>query len=438
VTRRRRVLWIAGAAALVGLAAWALRPAADQQFRDYVVQLRAAGTPTTLLELYGADAPDDENAAPEITAALRWLDDEVGPDRDWTVVGPWRRDASIDDERPWFERASPDELHDLAGFLDRVRPFFDRVAAALERPRCRFPLRVDAFGFPDSAGVSSIQRLTRVVGARAFADPASATRVEGCRELLLVARRFEPLLPIGPMVQAAAATLAATALRHGVEIGVVDAATARAAVDPLLAPTWLDVGRSVAVVDMVQTLSNFQAALDFRGEAPANERPADAFMTDLMTRMKDAPREVMVRQCESIVGYCEDLREASELPTRPFSAYLRRSRAMVAAAREPRSAIVIPSAAERAGRTEAACRLARVALAVAERRSVDGEFPASLDALRPMFADGVPLDPFTDAPFVYERTPTGVRIESAGRLAEDAALDEPMLRERCLVWELKR
>jgi hypothetical protein len=55
-----------------------------------------------------------------------------------------------------------------------------------------------------------------------------------------------------------------------------------------------------------------------------------------------------------------------------------------------------------------------------------------------MFADGVPLDPFTDAPFVYERTPAGLRIASFGRLADEDALDEETLRERCLVWDLKR
>ena len=48
------------------------------------------------------------------------------------------------------------------------------------------------------------------------------------------------------------------------------------------------------------------------------------------------------------------------------------------------------------------------------------------------------LDPFTDAPFVYEKSATGVRITSAGRLADEEAIDEATLRERCLSWDLKR
>jgi hypothetical protein len=89
-------------------------------------------------------------------------------------------------------------------------------------------------------------------------------------------------------------------------------------------------------------------------------------------------------------------------------------------------------------RTEAAARLARVALAAADLRATHGDFPASLDELRPMFPDGVPLDPYTDAPFVYERTAAGVRIASAGRLAGEDALDEATLRAQCLSWELRR
>ena len=98
----------------------------------------------------------------------------------------------------------------------------------------------------------------------------------------------------------------------------------------------------------------------------------------------------------------------------------------------------IRTLAPRLARTDGATRLARIALAAAEHRATHGDFPASLDELKPMFPDGVPLDPYTDAPFVYEKTAAGVRIASAGRLPEDAPLDDATLRERCLVWELKR
>jgi hypothetical protein len=93
-----------------------------------------------------------------------------------------------------------------------------------------------------------------------------------------------------------------------------------------------------------------------------------------------------------------------------------------------------PGVVESFARTAAGARLARVALAVAAHR----DFPPSLDELRPMFPDGVPLDPFTDAPFIYEKTATGARVASLGRLSEDEPLADPTLRERCLVWELKR
>jgi hypothetical protein len=101
-------------------------------------------------------------------------------------------------------------------------------------------------------------------------------------------------------------------------------------------------------------------------------------------------------------------------------------------------AIPFPKIAEMLARADAVTRLARIALAAAEHRATHGDFPASLTDLKWAFPDGVPLDPFTDAPFVYARTATGVRVSSAGRLAEEAPLDDATLRTRCLVWELKR
>jgi len=88
--------------------------------------------------------------------------------------------------------------------------------------------------------------------------------------------------------------------------------------------------------------------------------------------------------------------------------------------------------------TEACRDLTRIGIRTAEACVVHADFPASLDDLKPMFPDGVPLDPFTDAPFVYEKTATDVRIASVGRLPEDKPLDDATLRKRCLVWELKR
>jgi hypothetical protein len=390
------------------------------EFEDYVAKLRAAGEPTTYRELRGDDPPDDVNSAPEIVAAFKGLDDTVGRDSTWKVTGPWDM-KYVDDGGSWFERASPDEIRDLDEFLVRIRPFFDRVASAAEKPRCRFAFRVDEHGLLDDDGVTSMQRLTRVFSARATVDPDPAARIETCRELCVLSRRFEPVQSIGHMVRAAMTNAAVTGLRHGVETGAIDAASARTRLDPLLAPTWLDVHSRFVTCGLVQQIAEFEAMLDGRN-------PPSPGMV-----LSSSVSEIMV-------GWCEDARKASRWSTRPYADYLRRARMTdeLARGKGELTTILIPSAARTLGFVEARCRLARIALAVAEHCAKHGDFPASLDELKALFPDGVPLDPYTDAAFVYEKTAAGVRIASAGRLAEDEPLADATLRERCIVWELKR
>jgi hypothetical protein len=422
---RKKVFWTMVVIA-VGLAVsiFARQMASDapsgSEFQDFVAELRAAGEPTTPGEFFGPEPPADVNAAPEIAAALKWLDETVGRENTWAVTGPWDK-RYADEGAPWFERASPDSIRELRAFLVRIRPFFDRVAAAAEKPRFRFPYTVDTQGMIDSEGVSSLQRVTLVLGARGAVDPDPAARVEACRTLIVLARRFEPAQSVGELLKAAMAGASLTALRHDVETGAVDPASARARLDPLLAPTWLDLHARYFAEELVQHVSEFSAILDGRNPPSSG-------------------KELAPSAAATLVGWCKAAHDAAKWPTTPYAAYLRRARATVESARRShaQTEILLPKVADSLGQDEARCRLARVALAVAEHRAKHGDFPASLDDVKPMFPDGVPLDPYNDAPFVYERTSAGARIASAGRLPEDKPLDAAKLRERCLVWELKR
>jgi hypothetical protein len=422
---RKRMYWTMGfIVAGLGITYLVTDPKTEKspgtEFQDFVAKLRAAGEPTTPNELYGPPPSAEDNAAPEIAAALRWLDETVGREDKWTVTGPWDRKYD-EDSGPWFETAPAEEIRDLQAFLVRLRPFYDRVAAAAERPRCRFPSSVDGRGMIQDAGVPALQTVTRVLAARAFVDPDPAARVEACRTLCVLAGRFEPSQSVGEAMKAAMSGVALTALRHGVESRAVDPSPARGCLDESLAPTWLDLHARFCAAELVQQISEFSAILDGRNPpSPGHDIAPTASAT--------------------LARWCEVVHEAAKWPTRPYTAYLRRARASVenARAKHEMAMVLLPAFAERVGRTEAASRLARVALVVAEHRVKHGDFPASLDELKAAFPDGAPLDPFTDAPFAYERTPSRARIASAGRPTGDKPLDDATLRERCLVWELKR
>ena len=87
---------------------------------------------------------------------------------------------------------------------------------------------------------------------------------------------------------------------------------------------------------------------------------------------------------------------------------------------------------------EAVVKLTRVALAVLEAKQETGVWPPDLSLIHARFEEGMPLDPWTNAPFLYERTKTGVRLAASppdpdGRLYPM----ESDLEEHILVWNLR-
>ncbi|HDZ21899.1 hypothetical protein LCGC14_0019260 [marine sediment metagenome] len=70
-------------------------------------------------------------------------------------------------------------------------------------------------------------------------------------------------------------------------------------------------------------------------------------------------------------------------------------------------------------------RLRKLAFELAEHKSDQGEFPATLDALGLDGAFDVLSDPFTGNPFIYKRTPQGYKLYSIGQnLTDDNGLNE--------------
>ncbi len=412
---------VAVVVAAAGLAAaYAVRAVLSPRtaFDDYVAELRAKGEPTTVRELLGPDSPADENAAPVITASFERAKARFGDVRGWELPGPWNQDS----DRNWHDDASPEQMDRLRRAFDGLAPFFDEVRDAIALPRCRFaPAATPA---DSSSGTRVLQGVQRFLSARAEVG-APADRLDCCRTLLQLGDRNEPVSMIDAMVNAAIAGSGVHALRRGVEEGVIDPIEARKALDPTLARPWLPRAATALRLERIETLELIDAM--YAGRVSTELSPIGDALNALL-------HPNMVRDG------CEALRTLERTPVAPYSVFRRRTVETYEAAASKRSLILLaaPKIVESSARLETAARLARVALAVAEHRATHADFPASLDDMKPMFLDGVPLDPFTDAPFVYARTATGARIASLGRLNEAEPLDDATLRERCLVWELKR
>lgn len=75
-------------------------------------------------------------------------------------------------------------------------------------------------------------------------------------------------------------------------------------------------------------------------------------------------------------------------------------------------------------RYEAKQRLATIGLALAAYRARHEEYPAELSELVPDYVAEVPLDPYTDAPFVYQLNGTGYILYALGpNLVDDGGID---------------
>jgi hypothetical protein len=84
-------------------------------------------------------------------------------------------------------------------------------------------------------------------------------------------------------------------------------------------------------------------------------------------------------------------------------------------------------------RREALVGLSRLALVAARLRADVGRWPDTLEELRLAFPEGLPLDPYTDLDFRFDRLPDGVRL-TVEHIPEKAA---DTLRDFGLEWVLR-
>jgi hypothetical protein len=397
-------------------------------FESEIARLRAAGHATTPEE-WNSDPPaPGENAAPEIDAADAWLIAFVGDRDTWKSPGPWHGDP----QERWWEGLDASEAADLEAFLAALEPYFDRVESALQRPRAWWPLAFDENGMVTSRELPRVQRLVSLHHARTWSRTGGWHPGTPIRVRLRLSRAIErPWLFMG-MVAMACAESAARDVRDVLAEGKAAASELRAELDEHLRITLSDRMPSLVRAEIVNStamLTQFESTgiIDADGK---RIRRIDSMGNRLVTRLWFGGPPDMLRA----------LSEAAEIDDPTYS--VRRRRFIEIDRDAPGFAqtatLAFPIIVRKAARADANLRLARIALAATERRETTGAWPASLDDLRDMFPDGVPLDPFTERAFVYEVRGGALRIASAGRCDDEPAVSEQQLIDDGLVWTIER
>jgi hypothetical protein len=445
---RRRAVWLSAAGvALAGVVVWFFVLPSERAFYAYIDERRAAGLPTTRDEVRGPEPDAAENGAEDLKAAWEALLADFGAPDSWTAKRFDDIPAAPDDG--WLEGLSDEQRADLAKAAARLRPGIERLARALEKPRLVFPVKLDGDGWRDVLeDIELRSNVSRVLQIQATGDDDPARRLAACRATLLLAEHSEGGTWFDWALAQAVRSGGVTMLRRGVESGAIDGAAARAACDAPLAASPARTFRAASRAEAVELLERYRDIIEGRAMSQTAKlspwkriehrfdmarRRFGGTAGPLDVDFEPGIADLIVAVCRlrDAVAAVPDLRE---LTTEHGIAVID-STGLLRAAKSKDGTVHM---ARTAVRTEAVARLARVALAVAEFRATHADFPASLDDLKPMFPDGVPLDPFTEALFTYEKSASGVRIASAGRLAGEEAIDEATLRAQCLSWELKR
>lgn len=419
--RLRRIYLALGAliaAGVVGLGSWADVDPPERRFAAYVAAMRAAGEPTSygeIGEIRVRRPLDSESAAVEIEHALDWVDSALGSETDWPKAA-WF--LSVDGVTPPEDRAPAER------FAERLRPFAERVKAALDRPTCQF---------------SRHERLDRVgVLFRTLARFArnSSEQMDACRTWGLFAARLDPSRQWTPWDYAEFTLACESELKLAVESGRWEAVEVRTRLDETLS---LLVKRQRENMDCnlifsrTGAIAAHQQRFDYAQRAGVVER----------VRRTLLDRRDWDDDADLVLAEAECLRALRRLPDLTFAAYrkawldVRKPEAelSVQMMAPDRSQASFMEVTRHWAAVSAFANLARIALAAAEHRAKNGDFPASLDDLRWAFPDAVPLDTFTDAPFVYEPTSAGVRIKSRGIFADQKP--GPNTGSE-IVWDLRR
>lgn len=446
MTLRRRAWLVVASIALVGGVAWLVLPDPDRPYHDLVARMRAAGEPVDYAGLIGEPPRPEENGGPDLAAGRQWLRDNVAYERWQEVVGPWNASCGPD----WAETMTPEQAAELAKFVSEIEPALAHWRAAASKPRIAFHDEPkDAFGWPEPGAIPRLQQARQVLVGAAVGSAEESARLDAIATLLGLAR-IDPdgVGIIDLMVQSTLGHSGAIETRRFAEPGHGSAAAARARIDPVLRSQarWMTRLPDTIRKDCAWAIQHYRTHLD--GTFPYAEPSAwERLMTSLKLRKPSPPTfnpfpfpELSARD---VVAHCEQLIAVRAVaPGRSFARY---RDAVAAAAKRQRFAAAgwdegpfLDRIVHTLCRNEAATGLARIGLAAAEHRERHGALAATLDDLRPYFPDGLPSDPFTDAPFLYERATDGVRIASLGRAPDEAAVSDADLREQGLVWELKR
>ncbi|MCZ6571764.1 MAG: hypothetical protein O7C98_01205 [Planctomycetota bacterium] len=399
------------------------------ELEQRIEELRAAGEPVDFESLAGPPMPDDQNAAPLLIRAYKWYEetDEC-----------WIEKSSDDwgDERLGFEPAviwenvpvdewSDQDWRATRGYVKECAPFFELVEEAAARPHCRFD---DPHGWPRIFVAAPLGRAFRARALMEAGEPGGSSKAARTAKVLMSTGKWR-----GPRI--ALTYLVGLVVEEG-GVDIVREVAGRPGFDAHAARTILDgqLRRLAESAELADALRGERAYFLEVLREPMEGSLEGSFGVDWPTRRhahKDASRYL------DMMG--STIRAVLDGDQETVDRVLERARASDSAFPLTRlTPILIGNLQFSSTRHEAVGNLARVALAVLEAKQETGVWPPDLSLIHARFEEGMPLDPWTNAPFVSERTKTGLRLAASPPDPEGRLYPmESDLEDHILVWNLR-
>jgi hypothetical protein len=175
----RRILCGLGLLLVTGwISVWALGRTWRREFDEEVRRLEQSGAPVKASQLAPPPIPDEQNAALPIAEAALLLEAlQKENEADW--------DQLSDEEGPDFEF--------LKSTLGKCREPLDKLALALGRPRCRFPVDYAAGCQAKNDALRGLLGFARALNARALLSLEAGDSAAAARDLRLILRLSECL-----------------------------------------------------------------------------------------------------------------------------------------------------------------------------------------------------------------------------------------------------
>ena len=410
------------------LVVFLVSPSPLELYEEAVAELRAQGFALTQAELMGPEPSAEENGAALLDAAVAKMRDIAGERSTWTAPGAWNADL----EAGWALTAVDATIEEGRAFLARLAPAMEDVEAASRRPVIRWPAPASIAA--PAPQVSTLQAVHQVLSLGIDVGRTPEERLAAAACSMRLGRRVQATILIEGMLALVTRASAINELRPHIECGHVPAALARATLDAeLRAPVTPTLG-SMARMEIAGWAPVYGD--DLRGALPASSQQAmrasgvtGTLQTSIAKFLLGTPADLL-----------RDLRDAAQTPEDSYIRGHEHVEALVARMRRLSRLHLgwVPQLQRNLCKVDATMRLARVALAVTERRETSGRWPATLDEIGDMFPDGVPLDPYTEAAFEYEAHESGARIASAGHFPGEPQRLESDIMEDGLSWNVLR